>query len=488
MDLLSSAIILILLALLWAGVIFLIYIRFGNNQSRRDQIIFFGGLILFVGMILVVVAGTAAYEYIESTEFCGTFCHIMEPYYDSYVYPDNNTFMENHIEFYEGCSYCHEGPGIIGKVQGLIRAIPEAYYYYTNTYDPENLGGEIPRDYCLKCHDNTLADKPGFVETTEGKGINPHIDKRPCIDCHIAHHLGFGLKDDTCSLCHGTSIDNFELMITNHGNRVGIDCMECHNRVHPDNARISFYESPEFVRNDFCSDCHSTNVERLNMELHESESCVDCHAEHRMLTINFNYCFELCHTPVIGHDDSLFNCSVCHDLSTIHLEPGIDLGEKFSDIICYNCHAQESDEYDSTFTDDAIKIYGENSCIECHSEHKSIRYPHPISSPYDDCVNCHSTYNTGSSIHYRNGISYINFPNINNNFCSDCHSEDYKRFTRELHNSLNCTDCHSDHLEIKIKFNKCASCHDLPSDHDSSLKSCSGSLCHNEFRAVHSEI
>lgn len=488
MDLLNSAIILILIALIWTGVLFLLYKRVIGYQSKKDQLMLFGGFILFCGMILIVVAGTAAYEYAESSEFCGTFCHIMQPYYDSYVTPGNNTMMLVHVNNYEGCSYCHEGSGIIGKIQGLLRAIPEVYLYYTNTYNPDDLGGNVPRDYCLKCHDNVITSAPGIALTVSGKPINPHTDQSKCTDCHVVHHFGLGLTEDTCTLCHGTSLDNFDEMLIEHGERVGSDCMECHSRLHPDDAKIPFKENPDFMKNNFCSDCHLNNYEGLSTESHSTEKCVDCHNEHRLLTLDFGYCFESCHESAIGHDSNLLNCSVCHDLSTIHLEPGVDLGERFSDIVCSNCHSEENVYYVSTFTPDSLAIYGENGCIDCHSEHKLISYPHLVKSPYENCADCHTSYDQTSEIHDRTGITYLDFLGITNNFCSDCHAEDYIRFSRELHNSLNCTVCHTEHAVIRVKFNNCIDCHDIPSDHDTSLTSCSGPSCHNEFRAIHSDV
>lgn len=488
MDLLYSAIILILIALIWTGVLFFLYRRVIGHQSKKDQFMLFGGFILFCGMVLIVIAGTAAYEYAESSEFCGTFCHIMEPYYESYTTPENNTMMIVHINNYEGCSYCHEGSGIIGKIQGLLRAIPEVYLYYTNTYDPNDLGGNVPRDYCLKCHDNIIASFPGIVETVPEKPINPHADQKECTDCHVVHQVGLGLKDNTCKLCHGIFLENFEAMLIKHSERVGTNCMDCHDRFHPDNAKISFSENPDFMKNNFCSDCHLSNYERLGIESHSTEKCIECHNEHRLLTLDFNYCFESCHNSTKGHDSNLNNCSVCHDLSTIHLESGVDLGERFSDIVCSNCHPEESDYYDSTFSYEALKIYGENGCIDCHSEHKLISYPHLIKQPYENCEECHTNYDQTNNIHDRTKISYFSFLEITNNFCSDCHAEEYKRFSRELHNSLNCTICHSEHTLIRVKFNNCISCHNIPSDHDPSLISCSGSNCHNEFRAIHSDV
>ena len=487
MDLLYSIIALLLIALVWSVVFFLLSKRMIGHQIKKDKRMLLGGILLFVAMIAIVITGTITYEYVESPQFCGTFCHIMEPYYDSYQNPGNNSMMSIHVDSETSCSNCHEEPGLVGKIGGLLRSIPEAYLYYTNSYDPEDLGGEVSRESCLKCHDGSIATTPTYVITADGRAANPHADEKKCTECHIAHYVGLGLSENTCSICHGITLDNFEEMLSSHGERAGTDCMECHNRKHPDYALISFAEYPDLIDTDFCSDCHESNVERLKIGEHESDDCMNCHSEHGALTIGFDGCYGDCHNPATGHDSTLNSCSVCHNLSTIHLEPGTDLGESFSSIVCSRCHPVENSAFESSFTSGAIEIYGGKGCIDCHSEHKAISYPHLITSPFDDCGSCHSTYNT-ANIHDRTEIYYLDFLGITNEFCSDCHAEDFTRFNLEVHFSLSCIDCHYEHNILRVDFDKCISCHETPpSDHDTSLTSCSGSTCHNQFGIIHSE-
>lgn len=489
MDILYSIIMLFIIALIWSGVIFLILKKTIGHQTKRDRRVLFGGLMLFIAMIAIVFIGTITYEYIESTQFCGTFCHVMKPYYDSYIGPGNNSMMANHLANETSCTNCHEEPGLIGKIVGLLRSIPEAYYYYTNTYDPENLGGEISRESCLKCHDDNIASTPRYVKTADGKIINPHADEKKCTDCHNSHDTGFGLKDNTCTLCHGRSLYNYEQMLLDHGKRSGEDCMECHNRKHPDDALIPYSDYPELINTDFCSDCHGDNVERLKNESHNTETCIECHNKHSALTINFDDCWGSCHNITMGHDSTLSICSVCHDLVTIHLKPGTDLGDSFSSIICSNCHTVENSTYESSFTPESLEIYGDKGCINCHSEHKAISYPHLIDPPFDDCSKCHSTYNKPGTIHDRTGISYLGFSGITNEFCSNCHDEEFTRFKREIHNSLLCIDCHSEHEILHVSYDKCNTCHNPPpSDHDPYLATCSGSTCHDNLRSIHTKI
>jgi len=486
MDLLYSVLVLFSIALIWTGAIFLLFRKIMGHQIKRDKSMLLGGLFLFIAMIAIVFAGTAAFEYIESPEFCGTFCHIMEPYYKSYIDPEINSIMTMHVSYDQSCSNCHEGPGFVGKIGGLLRSIPEVYYYYTNTYNPDDLGGEITREMCLKCHDDSISTAPGYVETVADTIVNPHSDEEMCTECHYMHYEGFGLNENTCSLCHGTNMDNFESMLSKHAERTEKDCMECHNRNHPDDALISFLEHPELINTDFCSDCHRDDIERLRLGEHESDDCLECHIEHNILSIKFNNCLDSCHILATGHDEATSNCSVCHDTTTIHLQPGFDSGILFSEIVCANCHIAESTAYDLSFTPEALEIYGSNGCIDCHSEHKVIIDPHQITSPFDDCGSCHNTYNKEATIHDRREVSYIDFLGITKDFCSYCHIDEFTRLNRELHNSLQCIECHTEHEILMIDFSKCESCHDSPSDHDSYLTTCSDSGCHDDLRSVHS--
>lgn len=487
MDLLYSVLVLFFITLIWTGAIFLLFKKMIGRQNKRDKRMLLGGLFLFIAMIAIVFAGTAAFEYLESPQFCGTFCHIMEPYYKSYLDPGINSIMTMHVSYDPSCSNCHEGPGLVGKVEGLLRSIPEVYLYYTNSYNPKDLGGEISREMCLKCHDGSISIAPRYVNTVAGTIVNPHDDEKKCTECHNLHYKGFGLKENTCSVCHGTNIDNFEAMLSDHAERAGMDCMECHNRNHPDDALISFLEYPELINTDFCSDCHRGDVERLRIGEHESDNCMECHNEHNALSINFDNCLDSCHSLATGHDATTSSCSVCHNTSTIHLEPGFKSGILFSDIMCASCHVAESSAYEASFTPESLKIYGSNGCIDCHSEHEAISHPHQITSPFDDCGSCHSTYNKAATIHDRREISYIDFLGVTKDFCSDCHIDQLTSLSRELHNAFECIECHGEHDILMIDFSKCESCHDIPSDHDISQTTCLDSGCHDDIRSIHSE-
>ena len=479
MELFNSAIILIIIALIWTAIIFLSIKRMMGQQNKKDKNILLGGLLLFVVLATLFVVVAFVYEEVESPGFCGTFCHVMNPYYEDYIHPGGNEMMAVHVAEEVTCSNCHNDPGIVGTIEGLSAALPEAIIYFTNSYDVDDLGGDVSRAACLKCHDGSIAIIPGEVTTALNTSANPHNDEKKCTECHNPHLEGSGLGNDACSVCHGTEIENFEEKLIAHSDRVGANCMECHNRDHPENAKILFSEVPELIDIDFCSDCHSEDKERLKTKVHKSKDCMDCHSEHATLGIEFDNCGDPCHNPPTGHDTSTTGCSFCHDTTKIHLATGYESSDSFSDVICSNCHNAEDSAYTASFTPKSLEIYGDNGCIDCHSDHETKNYPHIITGSFNNCISCHSNYNQPSTIHDRTEVSFEGFSGINKDFCSDCHQEEVDRLSQGAHTFKECTDCHGDHAIIQVDFDNCLSCHGekIPDWHDESQGECSS--CHN---------
>ncbi len=489
MDLLYSTIVLLLIAFIWAFIVFLLFRKMIGKQSNKDRKILFGGFLIFIGLAVVVVTGTVVFEYIESPEFCGTFCHVMKPFYESYISPDNNQIMNTHFDQKISCSNCHNNPGVIGTVEGLLSAIPETIIYVTNTYDINDLHGDLSPEACLKCHEYGNASQPGEINAINNIVVNPHDDETECDECHDLHNNGIGLTQDACPICHGISFNDFEIRLSYHGERTMLNCDECHNREHPDNAKIPFSEYPSLINNDFCSDCHIESNERLENGIHKSLDCLICHSEHKLLSINFEECNEPCHNPPSNHDINTSNCIICHDTTKIHSISASSekLDMKFSDIICSDCHKIENSVYESSFTQESLEIYGKDGCIDCHPNHNTKISPHIITSPFNNCYTCHFNYNSSETIHDRTEIKYFEFSNITNNFCSDCHTSEVEKFNLGIHFEKKCIDCHGDHLIVNVNFENCnnPSCHITPSYHNIYLRNCVDPICHTDISSIH---
>jgi len=522
MELCNSAVFLFVIGLLWAILLFISFKKISHQKEKGDSRMLFSGFLMFIGLALIFIAGATAFEYMESPEFCGTVCHVMEPYYESYDNPGvNNSFMLAHSENEVTCANCHNEPGIGGTAKGLAAGIAESAIYVTGTYDEDNLGEFGSRDACLKCHDGSVtingktAMIPKDVTIPNGTSTNPHLEEKDCVDCHTSHTVGIGLTEEACLVCHGTDgtdFPNFSENIEKHevttfeflrDEEINEDCMSCHNREHDHiitdtpNERIPFNTS--LINAEFCSDCHDREYAAYeSFDTLDSEGiydyldndCDDCHTEHKIIP-----------KPPHTSDPPYNSCESCHnDISekTIHDRTEIIFTNIsfIEEDFCGYCHEAEFAPYDSSFTPVSKEIYGANGCLNCHNtghDLDPIDHPHQTSTPFDDCTNCHSNY--PDEIHDRKEISFLTFLNetdIENNFCGSCHEGETERLDDGRHSSFDCTDCHGDHAETSINFDDdCRFCHDnveppIPNSHESST-SCSSSCHDHDTTKIHSE-
>jgi hypothetical protein len=473
MELLKSVLILIIIGLLWLLLVFFSFKKVAKTQAKGDQWMLFFGLFLFflIGAIFVIGAGVV--EFVDSPGFCGNFCHPMEEYYDSYEHPGNNTMMATHEEHEVTCSNCHDKPGIGGKVYALsYTGQKEMVIYVSGAYDEDDLGGHVTSTQCTKCHDGSVSMVPKNMTTAIDTDANPHERMKGCVNCHDPHGPGTGLTENSCSVCHGTQMAEFETKLEKHGNRTDKDCMECHDRVHPENAEIPFDSDLELFNDEFCSDCHDTEYEAYGLTFNNQSvlfygGCTDCHEDHDSFIIPHDDSaeYELCGDCHSNYDED----GSIHYLSTLPFETDLDIE------FCSDCHNDIYQVFKNTSTDTSLERYGD--CINCHTDHKSIQAPHAIASPYDDCIDCHSNYNEDTTIHDVGGISFMNVTDIEDEFCESCHAGKTTGVDAGDHDRRDCIDCHEDHT-IGMDFQNCADCHDnIPSSHDEDRTDCAD--CHD---------
>ncbi|MCJ2540289.1 MAG: NapC/NirT family cytochrome c, partial [Candidatus Thermoplasmatota archaeon] len=96
---------------------------------------------LIVGTGLLAVGSFL--EVHEAPELCGEYCHAMEPVYNTYNEPGNNSLLAGHVERGVTCLDCHTGPGWKGQIDVWLDVPNEAWQEFTGGYDPENLGGDV---------------------------------------------------------------------------------------------------------------------------------------------------------------------------------------------------------------------------------------------------------------------------------------------------------------------------------------------------------
>jgi hypothetical protein len=465
------------IAVLWAFILIGV-LRKGYKFKKNSAIFIF---FIFIGIGVLLVAMGAMIEWMDSPEFCGTFCHPradiivhddpMGPFYEGWKEPGNNSIMSTHHENDVTCSGCHDGPGAWGKIEAYSKTPGEMYAYIFDTYDPDDMGGHVPDEFCEKCHDGEHAIEPAGIRTVANTIANPHKNSDlDCADCHAPHQDGIGLKLDACTVCH--DVDSTELR--NHAKTTSPDCMDCHYMKHPEDAAIPFEDVIDLVNNTFCSDCHQPQFNAVeswsdNQKGFYGNCSNSCHIDHKESTAP--------HTIVDPYKDNCDNCHVdgiaSHSLKNITLEKfPEDIGLDF----CENCHQSEYNAY-STWTTGQKNNYG-NCSTSCHAEHKESQIPHIITSPYGSyCDSCHPD---GTNTHNLANITFTTFPQeIKTDFCQSCHETQYDALQNGNHASRECLDCHGEHKQvINVKFETCTACHtDIPSSHDETRTDCGD--CHD---------
>ncbi|MCC7262241.1 MAG: NapC/NirT family cytochrome c [Candidatus Latescibacteria bacterium] len=257
-------------------------------------------LLSFLALFLVGFGLLATILTVEATsqpKFCGS-CHIMEPYYKSWL-------TSSHKDF--ACVECHIPPGIYSEIQKKTEAISMVASYFTGTYGT-NPWAEVDDAACLQCHQRRLlAGKENY------KGVifdhEPHLSelrrekKLRCTSCHsqIVQGSHIAVETSTCFLCHfkdqasgkGTArctlchavpekvIEKGSLSF-NHADvkRFDMQCQACHSHItsgegtapkqrcyvcHNDVTRLEKYDDHPALH-------------RIHVSEHKVE-CLHCHTE-----------------------------------------------------------------------------------------------------------------------------------------------------------------------------------------------------------------
>lgn len=253
-------------------------IDFGNPKHRRN--VFFGLALLFLVTTGFLFGGYKAYEYTESSEFCGTVCHPMVSQFDRY-----ESSAHSNVE----CAKCHIGPGASFFVKSKIDGIRQVYAVLTHSYSQpikspvEDL--RPARETCETCHtptaykdnviktithyDNDEWNTPvqstlilkmgGWKESTGvAQGIHWHITNKVyyiAADEQRQVMAWVGVETPEGELKEYYSRDMLTLANTSFveearesGEMRLMDCIDCHNRA------AHFIPSPEQAVNQAISD------------------------------------------------------------------------------------------------------------------------------------------------------------------------------------------------------------------------------------------
>jgi len=345
----------------------------GRIKVRRRAFVY-ALAVPFLLALVFLVAGSFL-EYHDQPSFCAI-CHSMDPFYDTYELPANNSMMLVHSEEDAGCTACHVGPGYGGQVESFLRVPGEVVGELAGDYGKGDFERELPARNCLKCHDGVVAVEPGELKTVAGTSFDPHEDageggdgeggEGGCVECHTSHYGGIGLTTRTCPLCHGTLYPDFGTDLHEHAARVDGRCFSCHDRPHPDNATVPYGAGTALATNGFCSDCHLpeyaayvAGATQGSVELYGG--CAQCHPDHSPS--------DQVH-PSAGQG---IHCSACHlairEPGGLHNRTRVSYASVNATLrndLCAGCHPGEAA---------GLAVSEDHSgtrCASCHGEHLEL--------------------------------------------------------------------------------------------------------------------
>jgi nitrate/TMAO reductase-like tetraheme cytochrome c subunit len=240
-----------------------------NDHTQRSAVISFTSFLLV--FVLVSAAGSyKAYEFTESTSFCGQLCHtVMIPEYTAYQ-------LSPHARV--ACAECHVGPGATWFVKSKLSGSRQVFATVFNTFPrpiPSPVQNLRPaQETCEQCHwpkkfyggqlkvfshyasdeKNTLRQIRMIIKTGGGdpatgapEGIHWHMN--------IANKIDYVASDDKRQVIPYIHVEDMQGRVTEYyakdstltkdqiakAPRHHMDCVDCHNRpthiyVPPDQA------------------------------------------------------------------------------------------------------------------------------------------------------------------------------------------------------------------------------------------------------------
>jgi len=246
------------------------YPRIDLNDPRQRATVF-GLLTFLVVFVLISMAGSyKAYEYTETTQFCGQTCHgVMHPEFTAYQ-------LSSHARV--ACVECHVGAGATWYVKSKMSGLRQVFATAFNTYPrpiPTPVHNLRPaQETCEECHwpkkfygaqlkvfthfssdeKNTVRETQLLLKTGGGdpatgapEGIHWHMN--------IGNRIDYVAADDQRQAIPYVHVEDLQGRVTEYyasdskltkdqiakAPRHRMDCIDCHNRpthvyVPPDQA------------------------------------------------------------------------------------------------------------------------------------------------------------------------------------------------------------------------------------------------------------
>lgn len=336
-------------------------------------------IIILVAIILIFFTYSTEQilQITESPDFCGKNCHIMRPYYISWLSSNHSSVK---------CVECHYEPGLIGHIKGKITGLMQFINYETGSEQYVSLRAEVSDDNCLICHPAKTLPNVTF----QGRNYSHQ------------EHLFKPIRGITlaCTSCHSMIV----IGMTAHTYAVSdVTCTSCHPAL---NAQIIQHV---VVTTSTCFTCHFKNLSVAgNVSI---SGCPSCHGPPQGI-VNFNG-INYDHAP---HLQAKIECTTCHENITSGANVIVAKDK------CYTCHNVPSrlDRYnDTAFIHSNHVTNHKIACYYCHSivEHKPT-----VNESI--CVMCHKNQHPSDWIlTHRQAVSTENCAGCHApNYCANCHA------------------------------------------------------------------
>ena len=229
-----------------------------NDRTQRSAVISFTTF-LFVFVVISFAGSYKAYEFTESTSFCGQLCHtVMIPEYTAYQ-------LSPHARV--ACAECHVGPGATWFVKSKLSGSRQVFATIFNTYPrpiPSPVKNLRPaQETCEQCHwpkkfyggqlkvfshyasdeKNTLRQIRMIIKTGGGdpatgapEGIHWHMN--------IGNKIDYVATDEKRQVIPYVHVEDMQGRVTEYyakdstltkdqiakAPRHHMDCVDCHNR------------------------------------------------------------------------------------------------------------------------------------------------------------------------------------------------------------------------------------------------------------------
>lgn len=239
-----------------------------REQTRRRRLRL---LVLFLsgslGLVMLVIGGYGALNFMDSNDFCGRLCHeVMYPEYTTYAASPHGKV---------DCIECHVGSGASYFVKSKASGIPQIYATIFNTYEkpiPTPVKNLRPaRETCEQCHlPQRFSGDFVRLHTTyaQDEDNTEHVDTRVFkvgggeagtardIHWHVAANVWYVALDSNRQNIGWVGVEDAdgnveayvdpglidEVSAKGLGGKRLMDCVDCHNR-----ATHIFYSPDELI-------------------------------------------------------------------------------------------------------------------------------------------------------------------------------------------------------------------------------------------------